>query len=149
MDYGHTKYLDSLMGQKAAVMKALERLEKRTSEVLYKQQKWFKWVREVQDEEEAKKEKEQKKVKQEAAMFRRNWKAAQLRMRDWRAKEDKKRNDAYLEQVYKERMAQKEKDGDGRMMGTRWIGIRLRMFWRIVGEVTLVCWRDPISAFTY
>jgi hypothetical protein len=45
-------------------------------------------------------------------MFRRNWKAAQLRMRDWRAKEDKKRNDAYLEQVYKERMAQKERDGD-------------------------------------
>jgi hypothetical protein len=44
-------------------------------------------------------------------MFRRNWKAAQLRMRDWRAKEDKKRNDAYLEQVYKERMAQKEGGG--------------------------------------
>jgi hypothetical protein len=33
MDYGHTKYLDALMGQKAAVVKALERLEKRTSEV--------------------------------------------------------------------------------------------------------------------
>jgi hypothetical protein len=33
MDYGHTKYLDGLMGQKAAVVKALERLEKRTSEV--------------------------------------------------------------------------------------------------------------------
>jgi hypothetical protein len=33
MDYGHTKYLDALMGQKAAVVKAMERLEKRTSEV--------------------------------------------------------------------------------------------------------------------
>jgi hypothetical protein len=35
MDYGHTKYLDALMGQKAAVLKALGKLEKRTSEVCW------------------------------------------------------------------------------------------------------------------
>lgn len=112
MDYGHARFLDSLQGQKAAITKALGRLERRTADVLYKKQKWFGWVRECQDEEEKTRDKEQKKVKAEAAMFRRHWKAAQLRQRDMRAKEDKLRQDAFLEQVYKERMAEREKNGD-------------------------------------
>lgn len=33
MDYGHSKYLDSLLGQKATITQALERLERRTAEV--------------------------------------------------------------------------------------------------------------------
>ncbi|CZR66639.1 uncharacterized protein PAC_16540 [Phialocephala subalpina] len=94
MDYGHGKFLDSLQGQKASTIKALERLERRTADVLYQRQNWFSWVRECQDEEEKTRDKEQKKVKVEAAM----------------AKEDKLRQDAFLEQVYKERMAEKEKN---------------------------------------
>jgi hypothetical protein len=84
--------------------------------VLYKQQKWYTWVRECQDEEEKSRDKEQKKVKMEAAMFRRHWKAAQLRARDMKAKEDKMRQDAFLEMVYKESLAARERngeDGDG------------------------------------
>ena len=46
-------------------------------------------------------------------MFKRHWKAAQLRARDAKAKEDKMRQDAYLEQVYKERLAEKERNGEG------------------------------------
>lgn len=45
-------------------------------------------------------------------MFRRHWKSAQLRQQDMRAKEDKLRQDAFLEQVYKQRMAEKERNGD-------------------------------------
>ncbi|TVY87687.1 hypothetical protein LAWI1_G006032 [Lachnellula willkommii] len=115
MDYGHSKYLDSLLGQKATITQALERLERRTAEanapqslVLYKHEQWFKWVRECQNEEEESREKEQQKVKKEAALFKRHWKAAQHRMRDFKAKEDKKRQDAYLEKVYKERLAEQE-----------------------------------------
>jgi hypothetical protein len=82
---------------------------------LYKQQKWFTWVRECQNEEEKSREKETKKVKMEAAMFKKHWKAAQLRARDVKAKEDKMRQDAFLEMTYKESLAAREKSGeDGR-----------------------------------
>jgi hypothetical protein len=111
-DYGHAKFLDALQEQKATAIKALERLERRTAEVLYKQQKWFTWVRECQDEEEKSREKEQKKVRMEAAMFKRHWKAAQLRARDVKAKEDKMRQDTFLEMVYKERLVEMEKNGE-------------------------------------
>jgi len=39
MDYGHQHYLDILQNQKYIVVCALERLERRTAEVLYKRQK--------------------------------------------------------------------------------------------------------------
>ncbi|TVY41457.1 hypothetical protein LOCC1_G005138 [Lachnellula occidentalis] len=91
MDYGHSKYLDSLIGQKATITQALERLERRTAEAIL-----------------LRSEQEQQKVKKEAALFKRHWKAAQQRMRDFKAKEDKKRQDAYLEKVYKERLAEQE-----------------------------------------
>jgi hypothetical protein len=112
-DYGHEKYLEVLQSQKGTVTRALERLERRTAEVIYGEQKWYNWVRECQDEEERGREKEREKVKMEAAMFKRHWKAAQLRAKDAKAKEDKMRQDAYLEQVYKERLAEKEKNGEG------------------------------------
>jgi len=111
IDYGHKRFLDGLVDQRRIVGRALERLERRSGEVLYKQKKWYSWVRECQDEEEKHKDKEQKKVKQEAAMFKRHWKAAQLRMRDLKAKEDKKRQDAFLDQVYMERLKEMEKNG--------------------------------------
>ena len=83
------------------------------AEVLFKEERWFGWVSECLDEEERGREKEREKVKAEAALFKRHWKAAQLRARDLKAKEDKMRQDAYLEQVYKESLAMKERNGEG------------------------------------
>ncbi|EHK97021.1 hypothetical protein M7I_7276 [Glarea lozoyensis 74030] len=112
MDYGHEKYLDVLQGQKATIAKALERLERRTAEVLYKTEKWFEWVQGCQMEEEQNREKEQKKVKMEAALWKRHWKATEQRMREHRAKEDKQRQDAFLEKVYKERLAERDAEDE-------------------------------------
>jgi len=109
-DYGHAKFLDQLKNERATVTKALERIERRTAEILYKNRKWFKWVRQCQDDDEAHREKEQKKVKQEAALFRRHWKEVQQRLKGKRAKEDKKKQDTFLEKVYKERLAQQQDD---------------------------------------
>jgi hypothetical protein len=112
-DYGHAKYLDHLLNQRAIVIKALERIERRTAEILYKNQKWFKWVRQCQDDEEATRDKEQKKLKREAALFKRHWKEVQQRMNGLRAKEEQKKQDALLEKAYKERLAQQDgEDGD-------------------------------------
>jgi len=115
-DYGHAKFLDQLQNERLAVTKALERIERRTAEILYKNQKWFKWVRQCQDEEEAHREKEQKKVKQESALFRRHWKEVQERLKELRAKEDLKKQDAFLEKVYKERLAQQEDEEEEDMV---------------------------------
>ena len=110
LDYGHQHYLDTLSNRKFIVVRALQRLERRTAEVLYKKQKWFSWVRQVQDLEEAQRESEKKRVKKEAALFKRHVKDRQLRMRDLRAREDAKRSEAFLEEAYKERMSEEEED---------------------------------------
>jgi hypothetical protein len=60
MDYGHEKYLNSLITQKLTTQKALERVVQRIAEVFYQERKWFKWTRECQDEEEKLRENEQK-----------------------------------------------------------------------------------------
>jgi hypothetical protein len=106
LDYGHQHYLDNLQNEKFIVLRALERVERRTAEVLYKKKQWFEWVRERQDTEEAQREKESKKVKLEAALFKRNIKELETRMRELRAREDAKNQDEFLDQVYKEKMAQ-------------------------------------------
>lgn len=67
-------------------------------------------MRECQDDEEKTQEIEQKKVQKESALFKRHWKAAQSRMKTAKAKEDKKRQNAFLEKVYKEQMAEQEQD---------------------------------------
>ena len=110
LDYGHQHYLDTLSNRKFIVLRALERLERRTAEVLYKKNKWFSWVRQVQDLEEAQRESEKKRIKKEAALFKRHAKDRQLRMRDLRAKEDAKRSEAFLEEAYKERMSEEEEN---------------------------------------
>ena len=110
LDYGHQHYLDALSNRKFIVVRALERLERRTAEVLYKKHNWFSWVRQVQDLEETQRESEKKRVKKEAALFKRHAKERQLRMRDLRAREDTKRSEAFLEEVYKERMSEEEED---------------------------------------
>lgn len=107
-DYGHQKYLDQLHNERTIVNRALERIERRTAEILYKKQRWFKWVRQCQDEEEAHRDKEQKKVRQEAALFKRHWKEVQKRMKELRMKEEQKMQNAALENAYVERFAQQE-----------------------------------------
>jgi hypothetical protein len=116
LDYGHQAYLDTLSNRRHIVLRALERLEKRTAEVLYEKEKWFKWVRDVQHEEEATRDKEAKKAKLEAAMFRRHWKKMEIRLRAQWEKEEKRRQQAYLEAVYQERMnAMTENNADEEM----------------------------------
>lgn len=105
MDYGHEAYLNKLITQRHTVYLALRRVIKQTAKVLYQMEQWYAWVREVQEEEEASQEKEQKKVKQEAALFRRNVKELQARLKVMREKEEQKRQDAFLEDAYRERMA--------------------------------------------
>ncbi len=110
LDYGHQHYLDTLSNRKFITIRALERLERRTAEVLYSKHKWFSWVRQVQELEETQRESEKKRVKKEAALFKRHVKDRQLRMRDLRAREDAKRSEAFLEQAYKERMSEEEEN---------------------------------------
>ncbi|OTA94692.1 hypothetical protein M434DRAFT_394488 [Hypoxylon sp. CO27-5] len=115
MDYGHQAYLDSLSSRRHIVLRALEKIETRIAQVLYEKEKWYNWVREVQQEEEATREKESKKVKLEAAMFKRHWKKMQARLRAQREKEEKQRQDAYLEAAYQERMSALDSEDDAEM----------------------------------
>ncbi|KAK8900699.1 hypothetical protein QC760_010687 [Botrytis cinerea] len=110
MDYGHAKFLDQLKNQKIHVTYALEKLERRTTEILYQNQQWFKWVRECQDDEEARREKEQKRIKQEAQLWQRNWRQAKQRMEEKMRKEEKKKQDTFLEKIYKEKMKEIEEN---------------------------------------
>ena len=110
LDYGHQHYLDTLSNRKFIVLRALERLERRIAEILYKKNEWFSWIRQVQDTEEMQRESEKKRVKKEAALFKRHVKDRQLRMRDLRAREDAKRSEAFLEEAYKERMSEEEEN---------------------------------------
>lgn len=103
LDYGHQHYLDHLISEKHHTGRALERLERRTAEVLYKQQQWFGWVRNLEDDEEKERDAEKKKIKQEAALFRRHWKDVSARMEKLRQKENNKRQAEYLEKVWEER----------------------------------------------
>lgn len=111
MDYGHKVYLEKLQARHTGTLRALERIEQRTAAVLYEREQWFKWVKATQAEEEATREKEQKKVKLEAAMFQRHWKDLQSRLKSLRTKEEKLRQDAYLDKVWKEHMAAESESG--------------------------------------
>lgn len=119
MDYGHKVYLEKLQARSTGTLRALERIEQRSATVLYEREQWFKWVKATQAEEEATREKEQKKVKLEAAMFQRHWKDLQSRLKSLRDKEEKLRQNAYLEQVWKERMAS-ESGGQGESETEMW-----------------------------
>ena len=110
LDYGHQHYLDTLSNRKFIVLRALERLERRTAEVLYQKRKWFSWVRQAQDVEETQRESEKKRIKKEAALFKRHAKDMQLRLRDLRAREDAKRSEAFLEEAYIDRLSEEEED---------------------------------------
>ncbi|PTB53268.1 hypothetical protein M431DRAFT_6821 [Trichoderma harzianum CBS 226.95] len=108
IDYGHQAYLDKLSSNRHIILRSLERLEKRTADVLYQQEKWFAWVRQAQEEEEATRDKEQKKMKQEAALFKRHRDKLQARLEQARREEEQKSQDAYLEAAFRERMEMSE-----------------------------------------
>lgn len=110
LDYGHQRYLDALASQRFVVLRALERLERRTAEFLYEKQKWFKWVRQCQDTEEAHRDKEQKKVRQEAQMFKRHQQEMQVHAAEVKAKERARREEAELDKAYLERMSEQERE---------------------------------------
>ncbi|KAA8568094.1 hypothetical protein EYC84_008502 [Monilinia fructicola] len=93
MDYGHAKFLDQLVNQKINITKALGRLERRTAEILYKNQQWSK-----------------KKIRQEAQLWQRNWKQAKQRMEEKMRREEKKKQDMFLEKIYKEKMKEVENE---------------------------------------
>ena len=73
LDYGHQVYIDRLSGQKFTVLRALERLERRTADVLFSKKKWFAWVKQCQEDEDAQRENEKKKVQQEAKLWKQHW----------------------------------------------------------------------------
>ncbi|KAL8672046.1 MAG: hypothetical protein Q9168_003473 [Polycauliona sp. 1 TL-2023] len=112
LDYGHEQYLSTLSSRRFIVVRALESLERRASEVFYKKQKWFKWVRQCQDDEETARETEKKKIKKEAALFRRHVKDVQVRMKELRAKEDLKQQEAYLDETYNTRISEEEQEAE-------------------------------------
>ncbi|KAK2771436.1 hypothetical protein FQN52_000501 [Onygenales sp. PD_12] len=104
MDYGHQKYLDTLLQQKVTVAIALERVTRRTAEVLYKKRKWFQWTRKCQEEDEKVRDNEKRKIKREAALFRRQMKEVERRMRELRLREEKRRQEDFLQKAYEERL---------------------------------------------
>jgi hypothetical protein len=112
IDYGHQVYIDKLSSQRHNILQSLERLEKRTADLLYRKEQWFAWVRKAQEEEEASREKEQKRVKQEAALFKRHREKLQARLEQTRREEEKRNQDAYLEDVFRERMALSADEAD-------------------------------------
>lgn len=44
-------------------------------------------------------------------MFKRHWKATEQRLRDMKKKEQKLKSEAYLEKVYRERLAERKNNG--------------------------------------
>ena len=90
--------------------RALERLEARVAVVLYEKQKWFKWVQQCQVDEETAQENEKKKIRIEAALFKKHTKDVQSRMGELRAKEDLKRQETYLDEVYNARLSEEEQE---------------------------------------
>lgn len=97
MDYGHEKFLNSLVTDKRTVRAALERCTTRVSQLANEKQKWFKWARECQAEEALAEEKEKKKIKREAALFRRQAKELLRLQRNLRAKEDARKQEELLD----------------------------------------------------
>lgn len=112
LDYGHQHYLDVLQNQRFIVQRALERLIRRTAEVLYAKQKWFKWVRECQDEEEDHRENESKRIKREAVLFKRHWKEMELRTKALREIEERQRQEEYLDEAYNQTLSEKDEGDD-------------------------------------
>lgn len=105
MDYGHQHYIDNLQNQRHITVRALESLEKRTGEILFSQQEWFRWAREQQHEEEMSRDNEKKKIKKDAALFKRYRSKLEARAKELEKMEDLKAQDDFLEEAYREQMS--------------------------------------------
>jgi hypothetical protein len=113
-DYGHEKYLDKLQSERSNMVKSLEKLGKRAATIMYEQKQWFGWIKQCQEKEEKEAENESKKVKLESLLFRRHQKEIDRHQREMKSKEDKKRQERYLEETYTQRlseMSEEEQDG--------------------------------------
>ncbi|OCK76507.1 hypothetical protein K432DRAFT_335574 [Lepidopterella palustris CBS 459.81] len=110
-DYGHEKFLAQLQKEKYTTARALEKLGRRLADVLYQQQKWFTWIRQCQDDEEARRETESKKNKLEGAMFRKYKKEVERNQREAKAREDRKRNEIFLDEIYNQTLSEMTEDG--------------------------------------
>jgi hypothetical protein len=112
-DYGHEKYLDRLQNERYVMVKVLEKLGKQAAVLMHQQKQWFDWVKKAQEEEEKQGETESKKVKLESLLFRRHQKEITRHQREARLKEQKKREEEFLEQVHAQRlsdMSEEEQD---------------------------------------
>lgn len=109
-DYGHKAYVDKLSGQKFTVLRTLGRLAQRATELSHHNAKWFEWIRQCQLDEEKAREKESVKVKAENTLFKRNQKEMEILKKKRRARENQQRQDTFLEEVYKQRMAELEEE---------------------------------------
>jgi hypothetical protein len=109
-DYGHEKYLDKLQNERYVMTKALEKLGKRAAALMHQQKQWYDWVKKAQDDEEKNGETESKKVKLESLLFRRHQKEITRHQREMKAKENKKRQEEYLNQVYTQRLSEMSED---------------------------------------
>jgi hypothetical protein len=109
-DYGHEKYLDKLQNERYVMTKALEKLGKRAAALMHQQKQWYDWVKKAQDDEEKNGETEGKKVKLESLLFRRHQKEITRHQREMKAKENRKRQEEYLNQVYTQRLSEMSED---------------------------------------
>jgi hypothetical protein len=105
-DYGHERYLDRLQNERHVMAKALEKLGKRAAALMHQQKQWYDWVKKAQEEEEKHAETESKKVKLESLLFRRHQKEIARHQRVMKSKEDKKRQEKYLDEVYTQRLSE-------------------------------------------
>jgi hypothetical protein len=112
-DYGHEKYLDRLQNERYVMMKVIERLGRQAAALMHQQKQWYDWVKKAQEEEEKHGETESKKVKLESLLFRRHQKEIVRHQRETRLKEDKKREEEFLEHIHAQRlsdMSEEEQD---------------------------------------
>jgi hypothetical protein len=84
MDYGHQHYLDQLQSQEGLVLKALEKPEIRTAEVILDQTRLFKCIQNLESEENARRENQKAKIKREAALFQHHQKEVTVRTKELR-----------------------------------------------------------------
>ncbi|KAF2197150.1 hypothetical protein GQ43DRAFT_484368 [Delitschia confertaspora ATCC 74209] len=103
-DYGHEKYINSLQNERHVIGRALERLGKRAATVMYKNKEWLQWVRKCQEDEEQRRANESQKVKLEALLFKRHQREVERHKRQVQRKEEQKRQEAFLEEVYHQRL---------------------------------------------
>ncbi|KAF2211250.1 hypothetical protein CERZMDRAFT_106492 [Cercospora zeae-maydis SCOH1-5] len=138
LDYGHKTYVEKLTNERFITLRALGRLEKRAAEVLYAREKWFKFVRQQQEEGEEARENESKQIKREAALFRSYVKDSQARISRKRQKENQRRQEAFLNEAYKERQTMTENEDEEHWDSTedeleedreKFIDIMRRLLW--------------------